>query len=177
MRRWSFLWSLFFVGAFCIVGNDAYAGHCRKGTNSQKIRCLNSEVGYLTAKWKEALGEVRVLRSEVSALRDEIPGSVAAAFPRGTIFAWMRPEGVALPQGWAPCDGTNGLPNLNGKFLRGGANVGVEGGSENHTHKVANDGGRDGRGFAIDKSPSALGNTDEKSNLPPFMTVAFICKM
>jgi hypothetical protein len=164
------------IALFCLLvpvtlgftQGDASAGHCRRGSNAEKIRCLNSEVAYLTEKWKET-------RAEVDALRAEIPGLVPA-LPSGTVLSWLMPAGAAMPDGWALCDGTNGQPNLMGRFLRGGTNIGEPGGADTHTHVVANDGGRDGRGFAVDQSPSALGATDAGSNIPPYVTVAFICK-
>jgi hypothetical protein len=175
MLRLSIL-ALLFLGIGSLGIDPALAGHCRKGSNAQRIRCLNSEVSYLTEKWKEARVETRALREDLAALRAEIPKIVATTFPQGTVLSWFMPAGAPMPDGWAACDGTNGQPNLFGKFLRGGTNVGAEGGAEKHAHKVANDGGRDGRGFAVDKSPSALGDADEQSNLPPYVTVAFICK-
>lgn len=49
------------VTSFAVLGfvliassGEAYAGHCRSGSNSQRIRCLNNEVAYLTAKYKQA---------------------------------------------------------------------------------------------------------------------------
>jgi microcystin-dependent protein len=51
--------------------------------------------------------------------------------PKGIIVNW---SGSILPPGWTLCDGTNGTPNLSGKFVLGmGSNkiLGTTGGEEN----------------------------------------------
>jgi microcystin-dependent protein len=55
----------------------------------------------------------------------EIDGAVRAtslhgegAVPAGTIVMWSGSV-TALPKGWALCDGTNGTPNLKGRFVVG----------------------------------------------------------
>jgi hypothetical protein len=48
------------------------------------------------------------------------------AFPRGTILAFFANAGP-IPAGWFPCDGSNGTPNLVGKFIIGAANLGEVG--------------------------------------------------
>ena len=40
------------------------------------------------------------------------------SLPVGTIIAWFAVNSP-VPTGWAICDGTNGTPDLRGKFLRG----------------------------------------------------------
>jgi hypothetical protein len=35
--------------------------------------------------------------------------------PIGTIVAW---HGDSIPKGWSICDGSNGTPNLIGKFIK-----------------------------------------------------------
>lgn len=55
--------------------------------------------------------------------------------PVGTIVAWAG-EIDTIPDGWALCDGTNGTPDLRGRFLLGVSNshaVGATGGEEKHT--------------------------------------------
>lgn len=65
--------------------------------------------------------------------------------PPGTIVAWYGPI-EEIPEGWVLCDGTNGTPNLVGRFLRGSASPGGTGGGghthtltsgDSHTHSVA----------------------------------------
>ncbi len=38
-----------------------------------------------------------------------------------------------VPEGWLLCDGQNGTPNLKNRFIYGGNNIGVKGGSETVT--------------------------------------------
>jgi hypothetical protein len=75
---------------------------------------------------------------------------VMAALPKGVIFPWTSK--TAPPKGWAVCDGKNGTPNLDGRFLWGTANAGSVGNtggaaSHDHGHVVMKAGGGDGRGF------------------------------
>lgn len=69
----------------------------------------------------------------------EVPGGGGSDFPSGGIIIW---SGAAdnIPSGWALCDGQNGTPDLQDKFVLGaGTNhaVGSEGGEENHTLTLA----------------------------------------
>ena len=57
------------------------------------------------------------------------------AVPVGTIVMWGKPIS-AIPAGWSLCNGTNGTPNLTGRFIRhadadasGTVNVGATGGA------------------------------------------------
>lgn len=48
--------------------------------------------------------------------------------------------GTTAPSGWAICDGTNGTPDLRGRFLvgaRSSANIGSDYGSTTHTHSYS----------------------------------------
>ena len=162
--------------SFFLEVTAAHAGHCDRGSESERIKCLNAEVAYLTVKWKETLASVEAVRTEREGIRADLPKIVGAAIPNGVVLAWSMPEEAALPDGWVACDGEAGRPNLVGRFLRGDQKAGGSGGSDKHAHKVYNDGGRDGRGFAVDNSPMGLGNTDEQSNLPPFANVVFLCR-
>ncbi len=57
--------------------------------------------------------------------------------PRGSIIAF---NGETTPEGWALCDGTNGTPDLRGRFILGSGsgngltqrNLNDKGGEENH---------------------------------------------
>lgn len=63
--------------------------------------------------------------------------SVFARFVSGMIIAF---KGSSIPSGWALCDGSNGTPNLIGKFIRGGdtSTVGNTGGEDNVTLTSSN---------------------------------------
>ena len=60
------------------------------------------------------------------------------AVPVGTIIMWSGSI-INIPQEWALCDGTNGTPDLRGKFIAGAGasySVGHTGGEEQHTLTV-----------------------------------------
>lgn len=82
---------------------------------------------------------------------DPLPGN---GVPQGTIIAWdpviRGRDGVrlndsrAFPKGWRLCDGTSGMPDLNGRFLMGtnatalagvfsGSNMIIPAGAHNHS--------------------------------------------
>ena len=56
-------------------------------------------------------------------------GGGGESLPVGTVVMWSG-DVAAIPTGWAICDGSNGTPNLVGKFIKGGATSGAEGGSD-----------------------------------------------
>jgi len=58
------------------------------------------------------------------------------SLPRGAIIMWSGSV-ISIPAGWALCDGTNGTPNLSGKFVKGipssSFNPGTTGGTSSIT--------------------------------------------
>jgi hypothetical protein len=72
--------------------------------------------------------------------KEEFTNTFTPAFPQGTILAWYRTEGLKIPDPseWAVCDGTNGTPDLRGKFVSGVsdlASVGLDqNGASAHSH-------------------------------------------
>lgn len=74
---------------------------------------------------------------KVKAYADDRPYLVKA--PVGTIVVWSGTV-EDIPTGWALCDGTNGTPDLRGRFVLGTGgtyNPGDTGGSEEVTMTVA----------------------------------------
>ena len=80
-------------------------------------------------------------------LHDLIPDQIfTRVITNGTPAAWKRldePTGIIsmwsglaanVPSGYLLCDGTNGTPNLIGKFIKGSSVAGTTGGSATHTH-------------------------------------------
>jgi prepilin-type N-terminal cleavage/methylation domain-containing protein len=107
----------------------------------------------------------------------------------GSIIMWSGSI-ASIPSGWQLCDGTNGTPDLRGRFILGvssGENPGATGGSSTHTHSGTvgassqmiwiddNSGGTDYWG-----SPSSHTHPltiDAASHLPPYYKLAYIMKM
>jgi len=125
---------------------------------------------------------------------------MADLLARGMIVAYYARSG-SIPTGWAICDGTNGTPDLRGKYLVGVdalADVGNVVGNEKHNHGATVHGTTDGArvvpdGWGFDgpdrgKSPQATGldhthgfsgagATDYADNRPPSLTVIYLMKL
>lgn len=59
--------------------------------------------------------------------------------PTGTIIMWHG-TAATIPDGWQKCDGTNGTPDLQGKFVYGASassDVDATGGATSHSHTLA----------------------------------------
>ena len=111
---------------------------------------------------------------------------------KGLILLWYGAI-ADIPEGWALCDGSNGTPDLVGKFIGGAGNaynVGVIGGAESHTHAGTTDGHQHnlfGQAPLIPDGGSAYGiyvtdendtfTTNQVSSLPPFHILAYIMKL
>ncbi len=69
------------------------------------------------------------------------PGSILDSSPPvGSIIMWSGTL-VSIPINWQLCDGTNGTPDLRGRFVMGvssGEDPGATGGSTTHTHPIGN---------------------------------------
>ncbi len=117
-----------------------------------------------------------------------------AVFPTGVILPWYSKSGE-IPIGWAICDGSNGTPDMRGRFMKGAASfadVGQSGGSDSHSHTITGRTGNadpgDGWNFddanrdrtphvsGMGHSHAISGQTDARPSLPPFVTMLFIMK-
>lgn len=115
--------------------------------------------------------------------------------PLGGIIEWSGAI-VDIPTGWQLCDGTNGTPDLRGRFIIGAGGseaVNEVGGSETHDHSFNGDGHAHAASVTIPVAgsgpstawsgpdPSNDGNsegtTDSGSNVPPFLALAYIQRM
>lgn len=68
---------------------------------------------------------------------ESIPQNASLKFVRGMIMMWSGSI-YSIPNGWALCNGSNGTPDLRGRFILGAgssASPGNKGGSESHYHK------------------------------------------
>ncbi len=70
-------------------------------------------------------------------LIDIIKNAVLADFQH-IIMMWFKPI-AEIPNGWGLCDGTQGLPDLREKFIKGtaaGVDPGGTGGAVEHVHDI-----------------------------------------
>lgn len=116
-------------GDFAIEGNATVGTLATDSLRTQAatIRGGDAQTPALEAEVVEAKGAVSVQGDVEVGGRVSVPQGVeapvftgyAAALP-GMILPWFPPsENAPVPEGWALCDGTNGTPNLNGRFVVG----------------------------------------------------------
>ena len=123
--------------------------------------------------------------------------SPVGGVPTGGIIMWSGATNN-IPSGWALCDGNNGTPNLQDKFIVGAGSsyaVAATGGSKDatlvsHTHNLLyNHGSFGGSSGAVTprsgNSPvtpgisgrvSTEGSSATNANLPPYYALAYIMK-
>jgi len=125
--------------------------------------------------------------------------SIASVIPAGLISMW---SGTVAPTGWHLCDGTDGTPDLRGRFVVGQdladvdfVTMGQTGGAKDvaltvaqmpaHTHSYndrildANPSGTTGYakpGSVLAATTGSTGNGDTPENLPPYYVLAYIMK-
>lgn len=109
------------------------------------------------------------------------PEDLMQAFPRGIILAWYAKSG-SIPPDWAVCDGSNGTPDLRGRFIRGVSDfvdVGPTGGQDTNQVVVSED-SRKGSDWRWGDTPWNSGSnparptTQTISNLPPYVDILYI---
>lgn len=111
------------------------------------------------------------------------------SLPQGCIIMWGGTLST-IPGGWQLCDGTNGTPDLRGRFImsvNSGENPGSTGGNSSHNHSGTtgssssqiwiddNSGGSDYWGAPNGHTHSF--STDSANHLPPYYKLAYIMKM
>lgn len=81
----------------------------------------------------ETTGEVE--HQDVATVETDVNNTInnLEGVPAGVIVTWSG-LASAIPSGWNLCDGTNGTPNLVGKFIKAGSTAGTTGGSSSHSH-------------------------------------------
>ena len=94
---------------------------------------------------------------------------------------------IVTPSGWAICDGTQGTPDLRGRFIRGAAEwrpTIASGGSETHTHggqtqpNTAKRGAHGGAGKGYNQPAEAHTHAIQADHhLPPYAEVVYIMKL
>lgn len=123
-------------------------------------------------------------------------GGDSESVPTGFIGIW---SGINVPDGWALCDGSNGTPDLRGRFVLGSNSlhaIGSTGGSEEvtltveqmpkhlHGYSVYSKGGSgygmymsSTSGITYDSSTGYAGSSQPHSNMPPYYVLAYIMKL
>lgn len=121
--------------------------------------------------------------------------------PSGFIGIWSG-SSDNIPDGWALCDGTNGTPDLRGRFVLGSSTahaIGSKGGEEkhtltvaelaNHAHNVSVSGtsatttsGSSTKWLVMNsgtanRSTSSIGSSSPHNNMPPYYTLCYIMKL
>jgi hypothetical protein len=113
-------------------------------------------------------------------------------FLKGTIVAWYSSDDA--PPGWAVCDGSQGTPDLRGRFIMGAddkSEIGILAGPDaedpTHTHDFKSGDAYDhGHSYHAegDEHPKATGlnhwhdgTTDKGSSIPPSVKIIFLMKL
>jgi len=147
----------------------------------------------------EAKGESLEARNLALQANDVSQKALLNSVPIGTILPWIPTDSLPLPpKGWKVCDGANGTPDLEGRFLLGVRHINKtqnKGGiadipnQGNHNHggattsvnsnRIAYDRGGDNNGVWFDHSHGIQGDGGHNhggDNHPPYFTVIFIIK-
>lgn len=134
------------------------------------IRLVAKKVGTDTVKTFPNSVGITITQASGAGLKGDT-GSTGAGVVTGIITIWSGTL-ANIPAGWIICDGSNGTPDLRGRFVKSidtTEDPGTTGGSTSHSHCVEI--GTDiGCGFEF-----AIG-TDSMNHLPPFYEIAFIMK-
>lgn len=125
--------------------------------------------------------------------------------PTGGIIIWSGASN-AVPDGWALCDGTNGTPDLRGRFVLGESEsheIGDTGGSEevtltvaqmpSHAHAMYQYSANSSSGFAasavelhynsynwnnlVAPLTQSQGSSKPHPNMPPYYVLCYIMKL
>lgn len=104
--------------------------------NSGSSRAMVKLNGTLVVNYANDFGETDIHGTVVRANGKELAtkeyvNSASGGVPSGTIVMW---SGSNVPPGWAICNGSNGTPNLTGKFIKAATTAGSTGGSNTHSH-------------------------------------------
>ncbi len=111
-------------------------------------------------------------------------------FKKGMIILWSGSI-ASIPGGFTLCNGSNGTPDLRGRFILGAGDEYVPdetGGATSHVHTFIGDGhlhaiesgssiaAGSGFGEATDEYPTT-GTTYSEDHLPPYYALAYIMKL
>lgn len=131
--------------------------------------------------------------------KNEAEMALLNSVPVGTILPWIPTDKMkTIPKGWKVCDGINGTPDLEGRFLvgvrhinktqqKGGRNDIPAQGGHNHggattsvnSNRITYDRGGDNNGVWFNHSHGIRGEGNHNhggDNRPPYFTVIYIIK-
>ena len=86
------------------------------------LKGVGLSVGFLSTSLFAAAAAMNVFSPGEVISSAEINQNFAIAAPEGAIMAFYLAD---CPEGWTVADGTNGTPDLRGRFIRGMDNMGV----------------------------------------------------
>lgn len=86
------------------------------------LKGVGLSVGFLSTSLFAAAAAMNVFSPGEVISSAEINQNFAIAAPEGAVMAFYLAD---CPEGWAVADGTNGTPDLRGRFIRGMDNMGV----------------------------------------------------
>lgn len=120
----------------------------RAGSSSKTKRTLNFTV----------LKNISTLMSELDAAKQH-------HVPTGAIMMWSGAI-TTIPNGWALCDGTNGTPDLRGRFIVGASNGEITMDGYRYKYDVGSTGGKNKVALTVNEMPSHNhgGSTSEDGN-------------
>ncbi|MBB6253015.1 tail fiber protein [Nitrospirillum iridis] len=121
------------------------------------VTTLGTTVAALSPQVATLGTTLATLGTTVAGLGTDVTTLKAARIPSGSILMWA---GSSIPTGWVLCDGSNGTPDLRGRFILGGstADIGKTGGASTATTGSAgqhsHSGGTGGTALTVDQIPS-----------------------
>lgn len=98
----------------------------------------------------------------ISTLMAEFEEAKKHHVPRGAIMMWSGTI-ANIPQGWALCNGANGTPNLQGRFVIGQGSV-TESDGITYTYGIGDKGGKSKHKLSIDEMPTHNHNTGSSTS-------------
>ena len=111
---------------------------------------------------KKNLSDFTTLKS-ISTLMTELTEAQRHTVPTGAIMMWSGTI-ANIPTGWALCNGQNGTPNLQGRFIVGATTSNVTFDGENYNYPVGTTGGKNKVALTIAQIPKHNHNTSSSTS-------------
>lgn len=111
---------------------------------------------------QQALASQFTVLKNISTLMTEFEEAKQHHVPRGAIMMWSGTI-TNIPQGWALCNGANGTPNLQGRFVIGQGTV-TESDGITYTYGIGDKGGKSKHKLSIDEMPTHNHNTGSSTS-------------